>query len=440
MPDVLLIEGAHVLTMDSGTRRHGELSIAVWGDRIAGLGSPAELAARFPSASRFDARGTIAIPGLINAHLHPEDHLLRGWLEGLDLHQWRRVPHLAAARDVLDGEAGGPLQRAGIRAAFAEAILSGTTCIAAYGVTIGANELSADLLTEFGIHGHTTIRDVEFRPVGSGPAHALAPPRMYRLHAEESLTTQELEAAAAAARRGERIVMHAAETRARIRLVRRRFGQTTVRLLAHHGLLSPRMLLSHAVYVDDEESDILAATGACVVASPAAEMKLGDGIAPIAGYLERGIPVALGTDAAICNNGTDLLLEARMLGLTQSLRGGPDGISALDLLRCATVHGAAALGEADRRGRLAEGLVADLVLVDARNVRIQPLLAGPPVDNVAAGLVHAGTGRDVRDVMAGGRWIVRNGRGVGFNEVAIADELSAAAAELMERVASSAAS
>src|SRR5690606_11555351 len=137
--------------------------------------------------------------------------------------------------------------------------------------------------------------------------------------AEEALTTAELEAAASAHARGERIVMHAAETRHRIELVRSAFGLTTVRLLDHYGLLSGRMLLSHAVHVDEEERAMLARSGACIIASPAAEMKLADGIAPITTYLDAGMTVALGTDSAVCNNGNDMFLECRQLGLSQKL-------------------------------------------------------------------------------------------------------------------------
>src|SRR5690606_21315640 len=158
--------------------------------------------------------------------------------------------------------------------------------------TVGADEAAAATLRAFGMRGHVTIRDVEFRPAAGDdgaavvPAYQLDPPRMYRLHAEEALTTAELEAAASAHAGGERIVMHAAETRHRIELVRSAFGLTTVRLLDHYGLLSGRMLLSHAVHVDEEERAMLARSGACIIASPAAEMKLADGIAPITAYLD----------------------------------------------------------------------------------------------------------------------------------------------------------
>jgi 5-methylthioadenosine/S-adenosylhomocysteine deaminase len=257
---------------------------------------------------------------------------------------------------------------------------------------------------------------------------------MYRLHAEEALTAAELEAAAAAHARGERIVMHAAETRHRLDLVTAAFGLTTVRLLDHYGLLSERMLLSHAVHVDAEEQDLLARTHTCVVASPAAEMKLADGIAPIADYIAAGMTVALGTDSAVCNNGNDMFLECRQLGLTQKLARGADALPADRILRCATADGARALGGADRFGAIARGLSADIVLVDTSSPRLQPLLHREAFTNVAANLVYAATAQDVTDVMVRGHWCVRDRRLTVADQDRLWDELARAAATLHDRI------
>jgi 5-methylthioadenosine/S-adenosylhomocysteine deaminase len=431
---ILLIEGAYVLTLDDADTA-GFLSVAMEGDRIIAVESPAAARLRFPHAERFDAAGTVMMPGLINAHLHPESQLLKGWVEGLDLHGWRRAPHLDRALALLGSEQGRVLQHTAVRAALADCLLSGATTVATYGMTVGADSVAADALDDLGLNGHVTIRDIHFAPFATVPAWSARPARMYRLHAEEALTEAELAAAAQAAARGERIVMHAAETRARQRLARRMFGATTVRLLARYGLLSPRLLLSHAVHIDGEECALLVDHGVGIVASPSAEMKLADGVAPFSALLRAGVPVAIGTDSALCNNGNDMLLEARMLGLSQSLRFGAGALSPLALLRCATVHGARVLGEWDVRGRIMPGLAADLVLIDVQNPRMQPLLAGTPVDNVCANLVYAATGSDVRDVMVGGRWRVLRGALVDLNARALWAELAEAGQALARKLA-----
>lgn len=382
-----------------------------------------------------ECNGRVVMPGLINAHLHPELHILKGIVEELDLHAWEGAEHLDAALLLLSSEEGRGLQRAAIRASIADCVLSGATCIANYGVTTGADEAIASVLADLGVRGHVTIRDVAFAPVGDGGlAHRLEPPRMYRLHAEEALTAAELMAAAAAHRRGERIVMHAAETEHRLRLVIEAYGTTTVRLLDRWGLLSERTLLSHAVHVDREEIGLLALNRVPVVSSPSAEMKLGDGIAPIVEMLHAGVTVALGTDCAICNNSDDMFLEMRQLGLLQKLKYGAHAISAEQILRSATVHGARALGYEGQLGAIAEGMRADLILIDVDNPRMQPLIAGETFNNVAANLVYAATGQDVTDVMVDGRWIVRDRLLQTADANSIWTDLRAAAHELYGRI------
>lgn len=427
-PDgTLIVEGAIVLTLDAPAS-DGRLSIAISDGRIAAIDSPDRVRARFPAAERVDAEGRVLIPGLVNAHLHPELHVLKGAVEELDLHAWDDAEHFDQALVLLSSPEGRWIQQAAIRAALADCVLSGTTCVATYGVTRGADETAAEEIARLGIRGCVTVRDVEFRPVTSGP------PRLYRLHAEEALTPAELEAAAAAHRRGERIIMHAAETEHRIRLVRERFGTSTIRLLDRYRLLSPRALLSHAIYVDEEERDLLAERGACVVSSPVAEMKLADGIAPVVDYLDRGIPVALGTDCAVCNNGNDLFIEMRQVGLVQKLRYGADAMPAEQILRMATRYGARALGGEDQFGALEEGLAADLALVDADNARLQPLVHRSDFSNLAANLVYAATGQDVTDVMINGRWIVRERRLIPFDVAETWEGLARAATALYDRI------
>lgn len=407
----------------------GWLSVAVRDGRIAAVDEIDAVRRRFPTAERVDCEGRILLPGLVNAHLHPELHVLKGAVEELNLHDWEDAEHFDEALILLSSAEGEWIQRAGIRAALADCMLTGATSVATYGVTVGADEVAASVLLELGLRGTVTVRDIEFNP-----AAEVGVPRIYRLHAEEALTPEELDAAAEAHARGERLIMHAAETEHRIRLIRERFGSTTVRLLDRYGLLSPRMLLSHAIYVDEEERALLARYDVPVVSSPVAEMKLADGIAPIADYVDLGLTVALGTDCGVCNNSNDLFLEMRQLGLVQKLRYGADAMPAEQILRMATRGGARALGHEGEYGALREGLSADLVLVDADNARLQPLVHRRDFSNVAANLVYAATGQDVVDVMIAGRWVVRSRQLLTANADEVWKELARAATVLYDRI------
>jgi 5-methylthioadenosine/S-adenosylhomocysteine deaminase len=417
-----------VVTLDERATA-GELTVAVRGGEILAVGEEAELRRRYRRARRIDCRQRLLLPGLVNAHLHPELHILKGAVEELDLHDWNDAGHLQAALAYLSSEEGRHAQRAGVLASLAEALLGGTTCIGTYGVTAGSEAACAAALRALGLRGHITIRDATFPILPDPPA-----PHMYRLHAEEALDDAELRAAAAAHARGERIVMHAAETAYRIGLARDLFGMTTIRLLDRWGLLSRRMLLSHAVHVDDEEAALLAARGAQVIASPAAELKLADGVGPFAEYLRLGVPLALGTDAAVCNNANDMFLEMRLLGLSQKIRYGAHALPAEQILRTATRGGARALGEAERLGSIEAGKAADLLLLEQASPRLQPLLHRPGFSNVAANLVYAATSQDVTDVMVAGRWRVRDRRLLTADAGRIWDEIGAEARILYDHI------
>jgi 5-methylthioadenosine/S-adenosylhomocysteine deaminase len=428
----LLLEHGYVLSLDSQDTR-GRLSIAVVDGRIDAIGGRAALRTQHPRARRIDCRGRVIMPGLVNAHLHPDLHVLKGELEELGLHDWQGAHRFNAAVDFLGTTAGAPVQRAAVRASLAEAALSGTTCVGTYGVSADSERACEDALGELGLRGSITIRDVAFAPRDAPPTTITAPSALrplYRLHAEEALFQDELDAAAAAHARGERIVMHAAETRDRIDIVKRRFGTTTLRLLDRNRLLSPATLLSHAVHVDTAEIEIMARHGVNVVVSPAAEMKLADGTPPVQDMQKRGINVALGTDAAVCNNATDMFLEMRLFGLSQKVRYGARAAPAEQILLMATRSGAAALGASNDIGCLAEGMAADLIMVETDNPRMQPLLLERTPSNLAANLVYAATGTDVTDVMVAGRWIVRRRRLLTLDQRTLWRDLRQAARQL----------
>jgi 5-methylthioadenosine/S-adenosylhomocysteine deaminase len=430
----MILEDAYVLTLDDHSTR-GFLAVAVQDGTIAGIAPADDLRARFPHATTISCGDRVLMPGLVNAHLHPDVHVLKGSLEERDLHDWQGAERYLAASEYLGTDDGAELRDASILASLAEAALGGTTCVATYGLTAGSEHACTRALRRLGLRGTITIRDVAFTPVNdSATAWDNDVPALYRLHAEERLDTAQLEAAARAHRRGEHIVMHAAETAHRLAIVCDQHGTTTVRLLARYGLLSPRLLLSHAVHVDDEEIQLLAERGVRIVVSPAAEMKLADGIPPVQDMIRAGITVALGTDAAVCNNGTDMFLEMRLFGLSQKLRYGAAAAPAEQILLMATRSGAAVLDGAGNFGTLEEGRAADMILVDVRNPRMQPLLVDGDAANLAANLVYAATAADVTDTMVAGRWIVRDRRLLSADTHALWSDIERAARTLHSRL------
>jgi len=183
-------------------------------------------------------------------------------------------------------------------------------------------------------------------------------------------------------------------------------------------VLGPRTTAVHATHLTGEDIARLGATRTTACLCPTTERDLADGIGPARALTGAGSPLCLGSDSHAV---VDLFEEARAIELDERLASGVRGQhGAAALLRAATADGCTAIGWPDA-GRIEPGALADLATVALDSVR----LAGTDGDHAVESAVFAATAGDVRDVMVGGRWIVRGG----------AHELMDVAAELRAAVA-----
>src|SRR5262249_23312926 len=113
----------------------------------------------------------------------------------------------------------------------------------------------------------------------------------------------------AADRLGLPFVIHAAENRKELDIVRERHGRRPIEFLHHLGLLDRRAVLAHCIWLDEGEIEILRATSAGVAHNPVSNGKLASGIAPVPALRRAGIPVGLGTDSTLSNNSLNLFQE-----------------------------------------------------------------------------------------------------------------------------------
>jgi 5-methylthioadenosine/S-adenosylhomocysteine deaminase len=191
--------------------------------------------------------------------------------------------------------------------------------------------------------------------------------------------------------------------RSRGTLDRYRFGMTPTATVAALGALGPHAAVAHCVHVTSEDVALLAKTGTGVVHCPGSNMKLAEGIAPVAAMLEAGVTVALGVDSAASSSRLDLFEEMRTaLRVQRAVRGAIAGLTAGSVLRMATLAGAAVLGLGSRTGSLEAGKLADFVVLDASAPHHQP------VRDPVATVVHTCGPEDVALVAIGG--VVRHRR------------------------------
>jgi len=161
--------------------------------------------------------------------------------------------------------------------------------------------------------------------------------------------------------------MHLLETAYQKEYARRRTGKTAVGHLADLGLLTPRLTLGHAVWLNEEDIDLVAAHGVCVCHNCSSNFRLRSGIAPLNSFAAKGIAVAVGIDEAGLNEDRDMLQEMRLILNVHRLPGMDDGPPTCpQVLRMATEHGAATTPFGDSIGRLDPGRQADFVVIDHR--------------------------------------------------------------------------
>jgi cytosine/adenosine deaminase-related metal-dependent hydrolase len=159
--------------------------------------------------------------------------------------------------------------------------------------------------------------------------------------------------------------MHLLETAYQKEYARRRTGTTAVKHLAKLGLLSPRLTLGHAVWLNEEDIELVAAHGVCICHNCSSNFRLRSGIAPLNDFARHNIPTAIGIDEAGLNDDRDMLQEMRLVLNVHRVPGMDDTPpTCAQVLRMATEHGAATTPFGNRIGRLAPGNFADFVVIN----------------------------------------------------------------------------
>ena len=134
-------------------------------------------------------------------------------------------------------------------------------------------------------------------------------------------------------------------------------GRSLVRYTADLGLLSERMNVIHAVWVDDADLDLIAEAGAVIAHNPISNLRLGSGVMPFRRIADRGIPICLGVDEAICDDSVNMWPVVKTAGLIHNVSGLESDLwpTAAEVLGCLWDGGARAMGRQDDLGAVEEG-------------------------------------------------------------------------------------
>jgi 5-methylthioadenosine/S-adenosylhomocysteine deaminase len=418
----LLIRGDVVVTMDAGRTMLSDGAVVVTGGRIVAVEPFADAQRRWQAAETLGGPGTVVIPGLINAHQHlTGDRLLRSTIPddlppGASIWEWAVPSHSNHTAD--DDELSATLS-------LVEAVCNGVTFTVEAG-TVGHPDRVLAAYDRVGVGG--TLGSWGW-DVGDGPfagsldevigrqidslAIARDHPRVFgwvTLVGHDLMSDALVVAASELARASNTgITFHLSPHDGDPKSYLARTGKRPINHLAALGVLGSHVLIGHGVHLDDGEVDLVLDNDVAVACSPWAYLRLGQGITrsfPHPRLIRHGGRVALGCDSENAGDAVDVLLAARLFaGLAKDTTLDPTRFSARAALALATIDGARALGLDHEIGSLEVGKRADVVLVDTTGPTWTP-----HDDDPILALVWASDGRCVRDVVASGRVVVRDGR------------------------------
>jgi formimidoylglutamate deiminase len=437
LPDLLYRDG----------RWHRDTALFCTPDGLVAPSSPAGV----PTGTVKRLPGRALLPGMINAHSHAFQRVIRGRTEHRSSKEtdsfwtWREMMYSAATRlspdDVYEAS----------RMAFLEMALSGITTVGEFhylhrdpagrpygdvnllakqvvraanevgiriallrvayfrsGFNVAPNPLQARFI-EHNVETYllnTGKLRAELTASGDGRAWlGLAPHSVRAVQLDQLRKIGEY-----ASRLQAPVHMHIAEQPAELKACVKEYGKTPIELLSVNGLLNARFTGVHAIHISADEIAQLARSGASVCACPTTERNLGDGIIPADKLLAAGVPISLGSDS---HAQIDLLEDARELEYHLRLRDlqrnvlapedpRPDALAAR-LFLSATVSGARSLGFGG--GTLKPGTPADFFTVDLND----PSIAGADEDSLLAAIMFTAGRAAIRDVCVGGQMIVADG-------------------------------
>ena len=248
-------------------------------------------------------------------------------------------------------------------------------------------------------------------------------------HAPYSVSPANLKRARALADRyGALLVIHAAESPSEMKTIRERYSLSSIAHLDGLGILGPRTLLAHAVWLSDEDIAIVKARDAGLAHCPQSNMKIAAGVAPIPKFRRAGLRVGLGTDGPASNNDLSLFEEIdTALKLQKITTGDAAAFTAREAVEMATIGGARALHMEADIGSLEAGKKADLIVISLEAPHASPLY------DVYSHLAYALKGEDVETVIVNGRTLMERGRLLTLDTAGIA----ARAREIQKQVARS---
>ncbi|WP_347720261.1 amidohydrolase [Candidatus Nanohalovita haloferacivicina] len=380
------------------------VDLLIHGDRIAGIGH------EMPVGDHrvVDCSNKVVMPGLINSHTHASMTLLRGISDNKELEDWLHED-IFPAEEKLEAEDA----YIGALVACIEMLSTGTTT---FNDMYDHMDQVAEAVDQTGIRAmlgrglldvdgerdwrlNEGIELVEKYQGHERIATCFAPHGVYT--ASKQLL---LEAKDCSEIFNTSYHIHVSETEKEVNESIEENEKPPLEYLDELDLVNEDLIAAHGVWLTEKEKELLSEKGGSVVHNPAANLKLGSGVADVPELLEREINVALGTDGVASNNNLNLFEEAKTASLIHKEKS-PERIDEQQILDMATRNGAKALGLQNEIGSIEIGKKADMITIGLDSPDMTPIHGKK---GLISNLVYSFSG-SVDDVIVDGNIVVQSG-------------------------------
>ena len=394
-----IITNAKIVTLNSENEIIRDGQIEIEDNIITYVG-----AVRDAEGDVIDAKGNIVMPGFVNTHCHLAMTLFRGYGENSNFKNWwgdymRPLEDKLETNDCYYGATLGML----------ELIKNGITTVADFYLH---PEETAKATIDTGVRTHIGIGAITGKEILSEESlqedvekistSPLITPILYAHSVYSCDESQFNELNKFAIKNNLIKSTHASETLTEVGVIDNKYNMTPIALLESYGFFDTPSILAHCVHCDKDDIEIMSRYPVTVSTNPSSNLILGSGIAPLYSYIKNNINVAIGTDGAASNNNLNMFKE---MYLADNLQAGvlnqARAITTIDALKMATVRGAIALGY-NNLGRLVEGYLADLIMIDISRPNMQPL------NDIYNNLVNACESNNVIMTMINGKIVYKD--------------------------------
>ncbi len=439
----MIVKAKHFYTMEGdGVGYKTGVVMLVDGGKILGFFDSEKVDKEYAAEEVLELDHHMVLPGFIDGHMHTACNIMRGLAQ--DTNNWMMYGLQPFDNAVTPEE-----RDAGSRLAIVEAIKAGTTTLGDYDASmdnvcsfidkVGARGNIAqniraakrrvynpgelyefdDEMGEESLAQNIALYD-KWHNKGDGRIRILFGPQGADFVSPEML----LKIQKIVKERKTKIHMHVQQGDRETYQIEQRYGKRPTEFLEKLGFLDKDLIAVHLTDCNDDETRVIAKSGASMIVNPASIGIIDGIVCPSLVFQEAGGYVALGSDQAPGNNCHNIIHEMKNVCMFNKLKyQNPEIMPAWRGLRMATIEGAKAVGVDDIVGSLEPGKQADFIAIDLNYPSMQPVYMYP-MRNLIPNLVYSARGQEVDYAVVNGKVIMKHQKMVNVDEEEILANVS----------------